>query len=288
MMRCDDVTTTTLAIIRGDQGIMEFVFGSKFEFEAARKWASEMEWTVLNISLTYVITIFAIKYAMRDRKPYDLQQPLVIWNALLAVFSILGVAKITPVFLKQMATKGYISTFTEIGPCFTDDVAGYWTFLWIISKVPELVDTIFIVLRKRPLMLMHWYHHALTGYFAVVTYANKNAYMIWVVWLNFIVHSFMYSYYMLRSLRIRVPPQVAQFITFGQIIQFVITHVVMVHLAVLALTTTNDYAVTLRGFALGTLMEVTYLMLWIRFYYVSYYANGGKKYNDHKKGVKAQ
>lgn len=88
---------------------MEFIFGSKFEFEPARKWASQMEWTVLNISLTYVVTIFVIKYAMRDRKPYDLQQPLVIWNALLAVFSILGVAKITPVFLKQMATKGYIS-----------------------------------------------------------------------------------------------------------------------------------------------------------------------------------
>lgn len=91
------------------QGIMEFIFGTKFEFEPARKWASEMEWTVLNISLTYVVTIFVIKYAMRDRKPYDLQQPLVIWNALLAIFSILGVIKIAPVFLKQMATKGYIS-----------------------------------------------------------------------------------------------------------------------------------------------------------------------------------
>uniref|UniRef100_A0A1I8EQ07 Elongation of very long chain fatty acids protein n=2 Tax=Wuchereria bancrofti TaxID=6293 RepID=A0A1I8EQ07_WUCBA len=270
------------------KGTMEFIFGSKFEFEPARKWASEMEWTILNISLTYVVSIFVIKYAMRDRKPYDLQQPLVVWNALLAIFSILGVVKITPVFLKQMATKGYISTFTEIGPCFTDDVAGYWTFLWIISKVPELLDTIFIVLRKRPLMLMHWYHHALTGYFAIVTYANKNAYMIWVVWLNFIVHSFMYSYYMLRSLRIRVPPQIAQFITFGQIIQFAITHVVMIHLAILALTTTNNYAVTLRGFALGTLMEVTYLVLWIRFYYISYYANGGKKYIEHKKNAKAQ
>lgn len=62
----------------------------------------------------------------------------------------------------------------------------------------------------------------------------------------------------------------------------------MIHLAILALTTTNNYAVTLRGFALGTLMEVTYLVLWIRFYYVSYYANGGKKYIEHKKSMKAQ
>lgn len=31
---------------------------------------------------------------------------------------------------------------------------------------------------------MHWYHHALTGWFAFVTFYEQNAYMIWVVWLN--------------------------------------------------------------------------------------------------------
>ncbi|VDN38712.1 unnamed protein product [Gongylonema pulchrum] len=176
---------------------MEFIFGSKFDFESARKWASEMEWTMVNISFTYVVTIFLIKYAMRDRKPYELQRPLVIWNALLAIFSILGVAKITPVLLQHITTKGYISSFTEIGPCYTDNVAGYWTFLWVISKIPELLDTIFIVLRKRPLIVMHWYHHALTGYFGFVTYGTGNAYMIWVVWPNFVVHSLMYRYHFL-------------------------------------------------------------------------------------------
>lgn len=44
--------------------------------------------------------------------------------------------------------------------------------------VQELIDTMFIVLRKKPLMLMHWYHHALTGYFAFVTFYEDNAYMV--------------------------------------------------------------------------------------------------------------
>lgn len=126
-----------------------------------------------------------------------------------------------------------------------------------MSKIPELIDTFFIVLRKKPLMFMHWYHHALTGYFAFVTFYEENAYMVWVVWLNYFIHSFMYrfvnileltvilfqehslkdvilvslytapvkifpenfSYYCARALHFRVPPQFAQILTGAQIVQ---------------------------------------------------------------------
>lgn len=39
-------------------------------------------------------------------------------------------------------------------------VSGFWTTMFVLSKVPELGDTIFIVLRKQPLIFLHWYHHA--------------------------------------------------------------------------------------------------------------------------------
>ena len=38
-----------------------------------------------------------------------------------------------------------------------DRVSGYWTFMFVMSKVPELGDTIFIVLRKQPLIFLHWW-----------------------------------------------------------------------------------------------------------------------------------
>lgn len=56
----------------------------------------------------------------------------------------------------------------------------------------------------------------------------------------------------------------------------------MGHLAWLALTTSEQHAVTLRGFLVGAVMEVSYLLLWFRFYYVSYLRRGGKKYAQHK------
>uniref|UniRef100_A0A915BI67 Elongation of very long chain fatty acids protein n=1 Tax=Parascaris univalens TaxID=6257 RepID=A0A915BI67_PARUN len=266
--------------------MMDLLISSKFDFKSAQIWAASMEWTVVHLAAIYVITIFTIQYIMRERKAFDLQTPLYVWNAMLAIFSIGGFLRLTPIFIKQIIDRGFISTFTEIGPCFTDNVAGYWTFLWVFSKIPELLDTIFIVLRKRPLMFMHWYHHAATGYFSFVAYATSNAFMIWIVWLNFFIHSFMYSYFMLRSMRFRVPPQVAQIITAAQIVQFLITQAIMVYLAILCLTTNANYDVTLKAFLLGAFMEVTYTMLWFQFYYVSYIANGGKKYKDHQKAEK--
>ncbi len=62
----------------------------------------------------------------------------------------------------------------------------------MISKVAELGDTILIVLRKKPLIFLHWYHHVLTLNYGVLSYMEGTAFNSWIVWLNFTVHAFMY------------------------------------------------------------------------------------------------
>lgn len=56
----------------------------------------------------------------------------------------------------------------------------------------------------------------------------------------------------------------------------------MAHTALLAWGQGQKVAVTGYGFAVGAFMELTYLLLWFRFYHISYYRTGGKKYLQHQ------
>ncbi|CAG0924746.1 unnamed protein product, partial [Notodromas monacha] len=98
--------------------------------------------------------------------------------------------------------------------------------MFAISKVPELLDTAFIVLRKRPLIFLHWYHHItvlMYTWYAVSCVIGPGR---WFVTMNFIVHSVMYSYYALRARGIHTPKAVSMIITTMQILQMAIGCVV--------------------------------------------------------------
>ena len=48
---------------------------------------------------------------------------------------------------------------------------GYWTFMFALSKVPELGDTLFIVLRKQPLIFLHWYVSIPSKFFKLLNFS---------------------------------------------------------------------------------------------------------------------
>jgi len=246
-----------------------------FPEKAAKAWIDDQFHLALMASAAYVVVVFGLRYLMRNRKPFDLFLPLNAWNLMLAIFSIAGTIKLTPEFFGTIQEKGLQNSYCQIYS-FTAGTNGYWTWLFIVSKLVELVDTVFLVLRKRPLMFLHWYHHILTLIYAWYSYPLSPGFNRWGIYLNLFVHAFMYSYYFLRSMKIRVPGVVAQFITTLQILQFVISCAILAHLGFLIHIQKADCVCDPKVLLLASFMDTTYLMLFVNFFLKSYVLGGGK------------
>ena len=61
-----------------------------------------------------------------------------------------------------------------------------------------------MVLKKRPLLLLHWFHHASVIAFAWASWVYATPLALWYGSMNFSVHAVMYSYFFATSFDRRV------------------------------------------------------------------------------------
>ncbi|VDD91484.1 unnamed protein product [Enterobius vermicularis] len=270
------LVTELLTVPQFDSQRFLRIFAAKeFPEEEARQWVADHLIFSIKIAIAYIIVIFGTKRFMRDREPFDLYLPLNIWNALLAAFSIAGTMTLLPEFVHTVRSKGFKASYCNVYG-FTKGVVGFWNWLFTISKLCELFDTVFVVLRKKPLMFLHWYHHILTLFYVFYSYPRPTGFSRWGVNMNYFVHAVMYSYYFLRSMKMRLPGLFAKFVTSLQILQFIIsvTHLAYLGYCIYSREIKCDFDESV--YILACFMNITYLALFINFFLKSYIVGGGK------------
>jgi len=128
-----------------------------------------------------------------------------------------------PYLIGSILSQPYDATVcTPPGETWGVGPTGFWVMLFIYSKVPELMDTVFIVLRKRPLIFLHWYHHVTVLLFCWSAYSSMAGSGLYFVAMNYSVHALMYGYYCLQALRLCPKSFPAVLITISQIAQMFI------------------------------------------------------------------
>jgi len=251
----------------------DFNYSMVFGFERDFDEESFMQWMLTNWTLCfwysalYVILIFGGKYLMQKRPRFDLRPALALWSAILGLFSIMGAARTLPEIVYVIEKYGF--TYSVCNPSYFNSPTAFWAFMFTISKVYELGDTIFIVLRKQQLIFLHWYHHISTLMYVWYSYTDHLGPGRWFMVMNYVVHSFMYTYYAFRAMRFRFPKWVSICITSMQITQMIWGTIVNVW--AYNVKSRGEYCqATLQNLRCSILMYISYWFLFSYFFYNAY------------------
>jgi hypothetical protein len=187
----------------------------------------------------YLTVVFGLKALLAASKApaLELKWAFAAHNAVLCVASVAMFAGVADGIVRQWLRNGHdaFELYCDRG----NQLNGggrlwFWVYVFYLSKFYEFVDTLFLVLRQKPLTFLHVYHHAST---VVVAYLGlyDNASYCWIaVFQNCFVHILMYYYYCVRGFGIN--PWWKRYLTVMQMIQFWINMIGLVAFAALRLS----------------------------------------------------
>jgi len=189
-----------------------------FEFTPGVTPMSTFKVTAISL-ITYYIVVFGGREIMRGLSAKKLNGLFMIHNFYLTAISGILLA----LFLEQL-----IPTLVRHGVFYTIcSYDGGWTnklvilyYLNYLTKFLELLDTVFLFLKKKPLTFLHTYHHGATALLCYTQLVGHTS-VSWVpITLNLMVHVVMYWYYFQSARGIRIWWK--RYITVLQITQFVV------------------------------------------------------------------
>jgi len=147
---------------------------------------------------SYIIFCYVGKKYMEHRKPFDFRKVMAGWNLFLSAYSMMTVLRGIPVFY-YLATRPLKESLCRDPTKIYGGSNDLWTILFVLSKFFELIDTFFIVAHKKPLILLHWWHHISVLLYCWIAFQERTPSAAFFGPINACVHSAMYFYYFLMA-----------------------------------------------------------------------------------------
>jgi len=173
-------------------------------------------------AMTAYLVVIAILYQwMKDRKPYELRWGLVIHNILLCLLSIIMLLGVTGKILEVLRYHGIFKLYCGVNE--EEDLELFiWANVFYVSKYYELLDTVFLVLRKKQLTFLHVWHHMSVIFVCWLACKDDIVMGFITSYLNCGIHVLMYYYFAMQSYNPRKDIWWRKYLTSLQIVQFLI------------------------------------------------------------------
>lgn len=180
----------------------------------------------LTTIVTYLFLIHVGQNWMKDRKPFALRGLMIFHNFALVAFSTFIFYKL--LICSFLRSDFHLASFICEGPdadvpCSYTLAVGMWW--WHVSKLCDLMDTAYLVLRKRNVSVLHAYHHTSVVFLSwiMLKYLPSGSSVFGPLMNNF-VHMIMYTYYGLAAIGPHMQKYLwwKRYLTKIQMIQFVI------------------------------------------------------------------
>jgi len=239
--------------------------------------------------LSYVVCVKLLQRVMAKREPVKFTGPLHIFtlahNWFLALLSLFMGLAICRELYETYVRHGHEVLFCDRDTQLSRGPIIFFLYIFYLSKYYELLDTFILVLKKKPVIFLHIYHHFIT---LLLTYVmlSTEVVMQWICILtNCFVHVFMYSYYAGREHGWHnLCDQFKQWVTRVQIVQFVLDLVLIGYAMTWQIGSGGQCSGPMWAWVFGCSVIASFLLLFIQFYIVSYFTNKRVEHKVEKNG----
>jgi len=241
-------------------------------------------WTsVCTVLVSYLAIIFGTREIMKNRPPQKLNTLFRAHNVFLSVGSLILLVLMMEEVLPIIWRDGIFNAMCAV-PSWTARLEFYYMINYYFKYI-ELLDTVFLAFKKKPLAFLHVFHHSATAMLCFTQLNGKTSISWLVISLNLLVHVIMYYYYYATAGGAKIWWK--KYLTSMQIIQFVIdlfvvyfgTYCHFVYMYYPGLPVIGNCAGTETSAIFGCALLTSYLGLFINFYIQTYKApaKSGKK-----------
>lgn len=183
-------------------GKLYFSFEKFYDPAIALVWMQNHPYVPVAACLLYMTLIVLGRSYMSPRRAWSWRSTLAIWNLGLSLFSWIGFVRVAPQLYHNLTSYSLRSNLCDDpAALYGSGSTGLWVQLFILSKFPELFDTLFIIIHKKPLIFLHWYHHVTVLLYCWHSYVTTSPSGIFFVVMNYCVHAVMYGYYFLMAIK---------------------------------------------------------------------------------------